>query len=301
MEKSLTAKIENQEELSILKTKLSYLEGWISIVINTVLFVLKYWAGMTSGSVAVMADAWHTLSDSLTSVVVLVGTKMAAKSPDEEHPFGHGRAELIASIIIGVLLALVGLNFLIEAIVKLRNQETATYGWFVVIVFTISVVLKEGLAQFSIRAGNKVDSKSLKADGWHHRSDAIASFIIVVGVFAGQYFWWVDGVLGIMVALLIFYATYEIMKESIDPLIGEKPDKKLIGQMEAISKAIIKDKVDLHHIHVHRYGMSTELTFHVKFLHDISFKEAHNHITQIEKQLKKELNINATIHFEPSE
>ena len=160
MEKKTISEFDNHEKLLKLRTKLAYIEGWLSIVVNTILFALKYWAGVTSGSVAVMADAWHTLSDSATSAVVLIGTKVSAKSADEEHPFGHGRAELIASIIIGVLLAIVGVNFFIEAVDKLMNHETATYGWFVVIVFTVSIFAKEGLAQFSIRAGNKTDPVS---------------------------------------------------------------------------------------------------------------------------------------------
>lgn len=290
----------NQEKIAY-RSKLAYIEGWLSIVINLILFALKYWAGVISGSVAVMADAWHTLSDSATSIVVLIGAKISAKSADEEHPFGHGRAELVASIVIGVLLAVVGVNFFMEAVNKLRFRETATYSWFVVFVFVLSVVLKEALAQFSIRAGKKTDSKSLMADGWHHRSDAFASFIIVIGVFIGRYYWWVDGVLGILVAILILYTTYEIMKESINPLIGEKPDETLVSQLSQIIKDVIGNQFDLHHIHIHRYGMSTELTFHIKFLHDISFKDAHNSVTAIEQRLKGEMNIDATIHFEPSE
>ncbi|MBU2509986.1 cation diffusion facilitator family transporter [bacterium] len=293
--------LNNQKEIADQRRKLSYIEGWLSVFINTILFGLKYWAGVTSGSVAVMADAWHTLSDSMTSIVVLVGAKISGKSADEEHPFGHDRAELIASIIIGVLLAVVGLNFLIEAINRLRHHETAEYDWFVVFVFVLSILFKEGLAQFSIRAGKKTGSRALKADGWHHRSDAIASFIIVIGVFVGHYFWWVDGVLGILVALLILYATYEIMRESINPLIGEKPNEQLINRLQKLTTAEIGKEFDLHHIHVHNYGASTELTFHIKFLKEIGFKQAHKSITRIEKQLKDDFNIDATIHFEPDD
>jgi cation diffusion facilitator family transporter len=283
------------------KTRLSYIEGWLSVVINTILFGLKYWVGITSGSIAVMADAWHTLSDSLTSVVVLVGTKASKKSADEKHPFGHGRAELIASIVIGVLLAVVGFNFFVAAIDKLRNRETAEYDWLVVLVFMISVVVKEGLAQFAIRAGRKTGSKPLLADGWHHRSDAIASLIIVIGVFIGDYYWWIDGVMGILVALLILYASFEIMKQSIDPLIGERPDDELIHKLESIVGSVIDQQFDLHRIHIHRYGATTELTFHIQYLSQISFEDAHNRATVIEQKLKQQLNIDATIHYEPAE
>ncbi len=289
------------QELDNLKSKLSYIEGWLSIIINTILFGLKYWVGMISGSVAVMADAWHTLSDSLTSVLVLVGAKISQKAADEEHPFGHGRAELIASIIIGVFLAIVGFNFLVEAIEKLRTRGSANYNWIVVLVFVVSTLAKEGIAQFSIRAGKKTDSKALIADGWHHRSDAIASAVILAGIFLGKYFWWVDGVLGILIAFLILYTTFEIMKQSINPLIGEKPDEQLIEKLDTIVKNTLDHKFDLHHIHIHRYGSSTELTFHIQYLTPISFKDAHEGATKVETRLKQDMNIDATIHIEPAD
>jgi cation diffusion facilitator family transporter len=121
------------------------------------------------------ADAWHTLSDTLTSVVVILGFWISSRLEDEEHPFGHGRAEVIATIIIATLLAVVGINFLKDSIQQLIVQRSASFSTVGLVVFAISVVIKEGLARFSIWAGKKTDSKSLIADGWHHRSDALAS------------------------------------------------------------------------------------------------------------------------------
>jgi cation diffusion facilitator family transporter len=276
-----------------------YLEGWLSIGLNVTLFVAKYWIGIATGSVAIMAEAWHTLSDSLSSVIVLVGAKFSAKSGDAGHPFGHGRAELIASIIIGVLLAIVAFNFLIESISKLYQRESASFNTLAVIIFVVSAVVKEGTAQFSIRLGKKYDSKSLLADGWHHRSDAIASAMIVAGIFAGKYFWWIDGVLGIIVALLIFYATFDILRQSINPLIGEKPDQKTIRDVHHIADRFISNDYNIHHIHVHRYGSDTELTFHIQFHFSITFEAAHEIVTQLEKTLQEDLAIEATIHYEP--
>jgi cation diffusion facilitator family transporter len=299
MEKEESAMIQRQNKKEKRQFWL-YTEGWLSISINIILFIAKYWVGLATGSVAIMADAWHTLSDSLTSVVVLVGAKVSAKSPDEEHPFGHGRVELIASIIIGVLLAIVAFNFLMDSVTKLYHRESATFSNLAVIVFIISVVVKEGIAQFSIRLGKKYDSKLMIADGWHHRSDAIASALIVAGIYAGRYFWWIDGVLGIIVALLIFYATFDILKQSINPLIGEKPDQKVIDGVNEIANRVIGNEYDIHHAHIHRYGTNTEMTFHVQFQYPVSFEAAHEKVTELEKTLGEELDINATIHFEPA-
>ena len=283
-----------------LQNKYAYREGWISIIVNILLFILKYWAGIVSSSIAIIADAWHTLSDSISSVIVLIGVKISNKPADREHPFGHGRAELIASVIIGVILALIGFDFFINSIDKIRNKEKAAYGTVAVIVTVISILLKELLAQYAFRAGKKTGLTSLKADGWHHRSDAISSVIVLAGIFLGKYFWWIDGTMGIIVALLIFYAAYGILKEGISPLIGQTPDDELIEKIKKISNRITKGEADIHHVHIHTYGNHTELTFHIILPKEYMFEKVHNIATEIEMTIKEELDIEATIHMEPS-
>ena len=131
------------------KLNLGYIEGWASVVINTALFGFKFWAGTKIGSVSMVADAWHTLSDTLTSLVVIVGFCIAAKPSDPEHPFGHARAESIASVIIGVLLGVVGVSFAMESIRRLIDYRSATFNLSGILIFSASVIVKEGLAQFS--------------------------------------------------------------------------------------------------------------------------------------------------------
>ena len=229
---------------------LSYWEGWLSIIINILLFGLKYWAGIVTGSIAIIADAWHTLTDSISSIIVLVGAKISTKPADKKHPFGHGRAELIASLIIGVLLALIAFSFIQESIEKLKNREAVVFGSFAIVVTIVSIISKETLAQFAIWAGKKSNSKVLMADAWHHRSDAISSLIILVGIFFGKYFWWIDGILGIFVALLLFYATYEIFRDSITPILGKIPDENLLKEVKKICNST-NDRIKAHHFHIH--------------------------------------------------
>ena len=276
-----------------------YLEGGLSVILNTGLFALKFWVGTISGSIAMIADAWHTLSDTLTSLVLLLGFWMAARRPDEEHPFGHGRAEIISALIIGALLAVVGFGFLKESVVRLQHQAAATFGPVAMIVFGASVLLKEGLAQFSLWAGRRTNSESLKADGWHHRSDAIASALIVLGGLLGTRFWWLDGVMGICVSLLILYATYDIMKHAASPLLGEAPDGAMERRIQEIVRAVAPNVHALHHFHMHRYGEHVELTFHIRLPADLKLAEAHETTTRIETALRDQLNIEATIHAEP--
>ncbi|MBA7641629.1 Manganese efflux system protein MneP [subsurface metagenome] len=281
------------------KTSIGYLEGTISIILNTLLFGLKYWVGIKTFSIAIVADAWHTLSDSLTSLVVIIGFKVSSKPADKKHPFGHGQVEIVSSVIIGTMLAVVGFNFLIASIQRFINHQSASYGNLAVIVFIISVIVKEGLAQFSIRAGKKINSQSLIADGWHHRSDALVSFLVLVGIFTGKYFWWVDSIMGIAVSLVIFYTTYTILKESISTLIGEEPSKDFEAEIRKIVTNSVSHDVKLHHLHSHKYGDNRELTFHIRVPADMKLEDAHRITEELEKRIREKMNIETTIHPEP--
>lgn len=279
--------------------KLSYLEGWISIVVNVGLFAFKYWVGIVTDSIAITADAWHTLSDSLTSVIVIVGVKISTKPADKEHPFGHGRAEWIASIIIGILLALIAFNFFSESIKRLRSHESVQYGAIAIIVTLTSILAKEGLAQYAIWAGKKTGSRAVKADAWHHRSDALSSLIILIGIFFNKFFWWVDGVLGIIVTLLILHAAFDILKDSVSPMLGTQPDKDLILQIKKLCRESVKEEVHAHHFHLHDYGGHAELTFHIRLSQKMTLEDAHDIATRIEKSIKAKLDIETTIHIDP--
>lgn len=281
------------------KKKLVYRQGWISIFVNGLLFISKYWVGTVTGSIALMADAWHSLSDSLTSLIVIFGAKISSKPPDDEHPFGHGRAELIASIIIGVILGLVGFEFAKESIAKLVNKEGVEYGSAAIWVTVISIITNELLAQYAFWVGRKTGNPSLKADGWHHRSDALSSIIILVGIFFSGYFWWIDGVLGFIVSLLLFYAAYDIIKEGTNPLLGEIAEDELVKNLKTIANEISGTDTHLHHVHVHRYGEHIELTMHIKLPKSTTLENAHQIADDIEIEIAEKLNIEATIHMEP--
>jgi len=277
----------------------AYFEGWLSIFVNILLFVLKYWAGVVSGSVAIIADAWHTLSDSITSIIVLIGFKTSQKPPDKKHPFGHGRAEIIAAFIIGVFLALIAFEFFVESINRLSEHEKASYGTIAIVVTIISILFKEALAQFAFWSGKKIKSKSLKADAWHHRSDAISSVIILVGIFLGKYFWWIDGILGIIVASIIGWAAFKAIKEAISSLLGETPSDEDILKIKQICNEASPFDSHPHHIHIHDYGKHQELIFHIMLPENISLIEAHNIASNIKIAIKKKMNFEATIHMEP--
>ncbi len=280
---------------------LGYAEGWISVVMNTALFGVKYWAGTRFGSVAMVADAWHTLSDTLTSIVVIAGFFIAGRPADKSHPFGHGRAEPIGAVIIATLLAVVGVNFFIESMNRLRHFQAASFGISAVVVFLVSAGLKEGLAQFSYWAGRKIGSASLKADGWHHRSDAIASALIVVGALFGRSLWWMDGAMGIVVSLLILYATVDILRSSATALLGEKPTRELEEKLRLIIAVQAPAATNFHHLHVHTYGDHREFTFHLDFPPAFRLHDAHVLTSQVEAAIRREMGAEATIHIESAD
>ena len=277
--------------------KLSYIEGLGSIAINTILFILKYWVGIMTGSIAIIADAWHTLSDSLTSIVVVLGAKMSSKPADDNHPFGHERAESIASIIVGVLLFIVGSNFLIDAIQRLRSKEAAAFSMSAIVIFVLSVIIKEAMAQFSFWAYRQTKSSSLRADGWHHRSDSIASAVILISIFLGKYFWWVDGVFGIIISALIIYTAFDIIKEASQPILGKKPDPINVKQIQEVAKKFNLNRI--YHIKEHSYGSHLEYTMHVCMQKDTQIHTAHEVLKKFKDNLRENLKIEATVFIEP--
>jgi cation diffusion facilitator family transporter len=278
--------------------RLGITEGWISGVGNIILFGLKIWAGLVSGSVALIADAWHSLTDTLTSLIVLIGIKIAGKPADKEHPYGHGRAEVIASLIIGILLILVAIHFVTESVEKLKCREDANFGIIAISVMILSLIVKEGMAQFAFWIARKTKAESIRADGWHHRSDAISSVIILLGIFVEKFAWWIDGALGILVSFVIFYSAWLILKNTVSILLGQKPNIEMINEIKTLVEKIYPGKLRIHHFHIHNYGFHNEMTFHIVLPENMRLHEARKITQKIFEEIKSQMNILATIHID---
>ncbi|MGQ1889532.1 cation diffusion facilitator family transporter [Thermophagus sp. OGC60D27] len=281
-------------------SKKGIIATWVSIILNIALFILKYWAGLLSHSVALIADAWHTLFDSVSSMAVLLGLKFSNKPADHRHPYGHGRAELIASLIVGILLAVVGFNFLAESLIKFKEQAPFNFGSVAIWVTVVSVVVKETMARYSIIIGKNIQSNSLKADGWHHRSDAISSVVILIGIFLGGRIWWIDSVMGIFVSFMIFYTTYGIMKDTISILLGENIETDMKEEIKIIGSGIKENLfLDPHDFKIHHYGNHSELVFHIRLPGDFSLSKAHSIASEYEARIVDKYRIGVTIHIDP--
>ncbi len=281
------------------KKRYGYMEGIVGIVANLILFGLKYWAGIVSGSLALIADAWHTLSDSASSVIVIGSVKLSTKKADDKHPFGHGRYQEIASLFIAFLLGIIAWEFLSGSIVKFRAHESTQFGTLAIVVTALSVLVKEGMAQYAYWAYRKSGLETLKADGWHHRSDALSSAVVLLGILFGKQFWWIDSVLGVLISLMLIYAVFEIVKNSIEKLLGAKPDKELIAAVNKLISEVSDREICPHHFHLHTYGDHQELTFHIMLKGDLDIDTGHDIATKIELALRDGMGIEATIHVEP--
>lgn len=273
--------------------------GWISIITNIFLFIIKYWVGLVSGSIALIADAWHTLSDSISSVALIIGLRISKVPPDREHPYGHGRAELLSTLLIGLILGVIGLNFFKDALSHLIHEQAVVFGFWAKAVTITSILGKEALAQLSFYISRKNESPSLRADGWHHRSDALSSVIILIGIFLGGKYWWMDGVLGLIVAGLILYSSFDIMRKAWADMLGKSADEATTRKLKKMVDGMYPNGIHLHHVHMHIYGDHKELTFHIKLPPDMSLKEAHDIANKIEEKVRKDMRIEATIHMEP--
>jgi len=284
------------------REKAQIVEGIVSVVVNAALFAVKIWVGIVTGSIALVADAWHTMSDSLTSIFVVVAAKLASKKPDKEHPFGHGRWELIASLLIAFVLAFIGYEFIMGSIERFQNKVEVTYGTAALVITIVSIVIKELLAQYGFYIGRKTNNPVVTADGWHSRSDALSSVVVLIGIIVSKYafdLWWMDSVLGIFCALAIIYAAVMILRESIKRILGEEPDAEFLEKLDHEVSELYGSDLMLHHVHLHNYISQKEVTLHIRLNKDMTIYDGHEIATAIEKVIEEKFDMFATIHVEP--
>jgi cation diffusion facilitator family transporter len=281
------------------RTGYGKLGAWASILLNFVLFIVKGILGLITGSLSLIADAFHTLSDMGTSIIVLVSFYIVAKPSDKEHPFGHGRAEFISAIIMSTILAITSFELLKSSIDRILHPKPFLAAWWVIGIILLTVVLKEGLAFFSRSLARKINSPALKADAWHHHLDAISSlFVVIAFIFSHFNFPNLDGPAGILITLIILYSAYSIAKGPIDNLLGVTPDEKILDQIEEITLRFPEVK-GIHDIIVHNYGEIRIITLHIEIEENLSFVRAHQIAENVDKTLRQELNAYVTVHYDP--
>ena len=289
----------SKESAWVYRTRIGIFQGWVSILINGLLFVLKLAIGLAVGAVSVIADAIHTFSDVVSSVVVIWGFKQSEKPADVEHPYGHGRAEYIATLIIAVLLVVAGVEFIQTAIDRIRNPELVSSEWWMVLALGATILLKEVTARYAEFLSSKIASGTLHADAWHHRTDAISSLLVVTALIAGNYGYpTVDGWAGLGIALFLLYTGFEIARDAVDDLIGKPPTSE---EVETIRRIVmgVGGVLGAHDITVHSYGHDKFASVHVEIDAVKSTGEAHDISEEVEARLKDALGVEPTIHLDP--
>jgi len=289
-------------EKNLSRKRIGYLEAWVSIIGNVLLFLLKLLIGVAINSLSLIADAFHSLSDVLTSIVVLVGFKFGEKPADKEHPFGHGRIEIIATLIIAFLLIVVTYDLGKSAILRIISPQKVKFSSIAIIFMIASAGFKEWMASFSIFLGKKINASSLIADAWHHRSDAIASLLVGLGlIFMRFNLYLIDGILAVCVAILIGWIAVRLIITSSNTLIGEAPDSELINKISQISLSV-PGVINIHDIYVHDYNTNKIISLHVEVNDNLTVDEAHDIATAVENRVKGTAQAyNVTAHIDPKE
>lgn len=274
----------------------------LGIFINLILFAAKFLAGSISSSIAIVADGFNNLSDSLSSVVSLIGFKVASKKPDREHPYGHGRIEYICALIVAFFIFLTAFTFLKDSIVKIINPQELKDSLILYITIFISILLKIFLGIINRVMGKKINSVSLMATSSDAFNDVLVTFSTAVSI--AVYSIWkvnIDAFIGIIVSLLIFKSGLDVLKSSVSPLLGMKADKSLV---EEIENTVLKGKyvLGIHDLIVHTYGPSKIFaSVHVEVPSDCTLIEVHEIMDEIENDVRKRLGVELTIHFDPVE
>jgi cation diffusion facilitator family transporter len=288
----------------VVRAKYGYLEATVSILGNTALFLLKLFLGLFINSIALITDGFHSLSDVSTSGVVILGFRIAKKQPDKEHPFGHGRAEHIATLIIAVLLIMAGFSFIQQAIGRIIDPQTIAhqeYALAISVIVLISAVVKELMARFSFTISKRIKSDVLSADAWHHRSDAISSIGVAISIIGSRYgFPILDPIFGIVVSVIIIYVGITLIRTSSNFLMGQSLDKKTIEKIGILAKSTDGVK-GVHKISLHDYGTTKVITLHAEVDNNLTLDMAHAIADTLENRIQEKTLCSTIIHLEPKE
>ncbi len=282
------------------RTRYGYLGSITGIILNVLLFAGKFIAGIISGAISVTADAFNNLSDAGSSIMSLIGFKMASQPADEEHPFGHGRMEYVSGLIISFVILLMGFELAQTSVKKIFKPQDISFSWLTLGILITSVLVKLWMSLFNRRLGKLINSTSMKATAVDSLSDCISTSAVIVAMLV---FYFtdinIDSFIGLAVALFIIYSGVNTFRESLTPLLGTKPEKQFVD--EIISKVESYDGiVGTHDMIVHDYGVGNLIiSMHAEVPMEMDFNSAHELIDRIEDDLKHDYKCLVTIHMDP--
>ena len=284
------------------KVRLAYghLTGIVGIVCNLLLCGFKLLAGFLAGSLAMIADAFNNLSDAGSSIVTLIGFKLAGAPADEDHPFGHGRMEYLSAMGVAVLIILAGFELATSAIEKILHPAAPSFSPISAIILAVSIGVKLWMAVFNRRIGTLIRSDALCAAGLDSRNDVICTSVVLVSSLLGLVLpVSVDGYVGMAVALFVIWSGFTVIKDTVSPLLGQAPDPELV---ENIQRTVLSydGVVGIHDLIVHDYGPGRVMvSLHAEVPEDQPISKSHDVIDNIEMALQEKFNILSCIHMDP--
>lgn len=302
MEAIIKKFIPNSDNYNDKKVRNSYgkFSSVVGIIVNVFLFLIKLLAGVLSHSVAIIADSMNNLSDASSSIISLLGFRLAEKPADDDHPYGHGRYEYISALTIAVFILTIGIELLKSSFDKVINPTDTLITWLSIVILVISIFAKLFLYSFNNKLGKKIKSNTLVAAAIDSRNDSISTTAILISslimMFTSVN---IDGYVGIIVAILILVSGVKMVKETLDPLLGTKPDKELVESI--YSKIISYDNIlGAHDIILHDYGPGNVFaSAHVEMDKDYDVLLAHDLVDNIEKEILRDMGIAIVLHYDP--
>ena len=288
-------------ECSDVREKYGILCGSVGIFLNLVLCAIKFIAGFASGSIAITADAINNLSDAGSSVITLFGFRLASQKPDSDHPFGHGRFEYISGLLVSILIIFMGFELVKSSISKIVHPEDMpVLSTLTITILIISILIKVYMALYNAKYSKKIHSAAMKAVSTDSISDCIATLVVLISMFISNFANFnIDGYCGLIVSLFIIRAGILSIKETINPLLGQKPSGEFVDKIHSIVLSH-KEVLGIHDLVVHDYGPGrVMISLHAEVSDKSDLLLVHDIIDNIERDLSKELGCNAVIHMDP--
>ncbi len=282
------------------RTAYGILCGAVGIGWNLLLFLGKLIAGTMTASIAITADAFNNLSDAGSSVITLIGFRIAGLKADLEHPFGHGRVEYVAGLIVSMAIVVMGFQLLITSVNKIFTPEPVEFSWLAAGILVASILVKCYMALYNRAISKKIDSAAMKATATDSLSDTITTSVVLLSMLIGK---WtglaVDGYAGVLVALFILCAGVNAARDTISPLLGQTPQKEFVDQIDAIVKSH-PEIIGVHDLLVHDYGPGRVMvSLHAEVDAEGNILELHDTIDNIERELRETLGCHTVIHMDP--
>lgn len=294
--------IRNPEDVSSPQVRQAYgvLSGAVGVFLNILLFAGKFAAGLLSGSIAITADAFNNLSDAGSSVITLIGFKLAGQKPDPHHPFGHGRMEYLSGLMVSIAILIMAFELVKSSVSKVLHPEEIAFSPVIIVILAMSVLVKGYMYFYNKRLGGKLDSAAMMATAKDSLSDALATTAVMLCTLA-SHFWGlhIDGWCGVLVGLFILYTGVGAARDTINPLLGQAPDPEFVKSVEALVMSY-SGIIGVHDLIVHNYGPGrVMISLHAEVPADGDILVLHDTIDNIEHDLKNSLQCEAVIHMDP--